>query len=94
MKKIEDLFKTNEGMTIEGSTVEQRHEIWELLFNNNLIYGQGENLELEHNLLGGNSFYLSSLFPIGFSIEYVACGIPVINIPFEDFKTRLLQLND
>lgn len=91
MVKITELFKENEGMTADGSTVEERHEIWELLFEKKLIYDPAGNIDREHLCLGNFEFYFcdqDNLFVIG----YLPCCEN--NIPFEDFKNRLLQLND
>jgi len=89
MSKISELFKLYEGMTFEESTVEQRHEIWELLFNKNLLYSQADTVDLEHFSLGNKPFYFEDdeeLFVPDFM------GVDVVNIPFEEFKTRLSKL--
>jgi len=91
MKKIEELFKQNDGMTVDGSTVEERHEIWKLLFEKNLICDKKESLELEFRLLGNNSFYFSGS-DNNFVIEFVSFGIPVTNVSFKEFEDRLAQL--
>jgi len=91
MKRIEELFKKFDGMTVEDSTVEERHEIWELLFEKKLIYGPAENIDKEHLCLGNFEFYFcdqDNLFVVG----YLPCSEN--NIPFEEFKTRLSQYND
>lgn len=80
-------FKQYEGMTIEGSTKEQRHEIWKMLFELNLITMQYKTIEEELNYLEDFSFY--NCFT-GF-IADASKGIPVINIPFEEFKSRLIK---
>jgi hypothetical protein len=88
---VSDLFKKYDGMTVEGSTVEERHEIWELLFDKELIYDQDSTIEIEHFALGNYEFYfcdLDNLFVIGF---FPCCKN---NISLEDFKNRLSQLND
>lgn len=91
MKKIEELFKHHEGMTVGNSTVEERHEIWELLFEKNMICDQNESLEKEHFCLAGYEFYFSGLYN-SFLIGFIpSCEN---NIPFKEFKNRLLNYND
>jgi len=89
MKKIEELFKHLEGMSIKDSTVEERNEIWKLLFEKNLIYNQQPSLESEELIFGSKGFYFDRHDDL-FVIEFISMGI--INVTFEEFKTRLAQL--
>ena len=85
------LFEENEGMTLKGSTIEQRHEIWKLLFEKNLIWDQEKSIEKELRCLNKLSFYMLSEND-GFIPEFTNYVRGVKNIPFEEFKTRLSQL--
>ena len=87
MKK---LFKETEGMTIENSTVQERHEIWELLFNNDLIYAQNKSLDIELLCLGSNSFYMLPNCD-GFVADHFPNSGITINIDFQEFKNRLIK---
>jgi hypothetical protein len=84
-------FKEFEGMTLQGSTIEQRHEIWKLLFDNKLLCDQDENFETELLCLNKLSFYM---LPgnAGFIPDHFPDSTETINISFEEFKTRLSQL--
>ena len=76
---IKELFKLYEGMSLKGSTIEERHEIWKLLFSKNLLYSQAENVDLELIILNKQSFYFEddeNLFVVDFM------GVGVIDIPF------------
>jgi len=83
-------FKEFEGMTLEGSTIEQRHEIYKLLFDKKLLCDQGESFEVELLCLNKMSFYY--LRDCGFIPDHFPDSPGTINIPFEEFKTRLSQL--
>jgi len=89
MKKIEELFKHLEEMSIKDSTVEERHEIWKLLFEKNLIYNQQPSLESEKLILGSKGLYFDRHDDL-FVIEFISMGI--INVSFKEFKDRLAQL--
>jgi len=84
-------FKEFEGMTLEGSAIEERHEIWKLLFEKNLIYGQCKDIETESLCLRDLSFYMLEGNE-GFVPDNFPNWGSVVNIPFEEFKTRLSQL--
>jgi hypothetical protein len=84
-------FKEFEGMTLQGSTIEQRHEIWKLLFDKKLLCDQGESFETELLCLNNMSFYMLSENE-GFIPDHFPDSAGTINIPFEEFKTRLSQL--
>jgi len=92
MAKITELFKVNEGMTLEDSTIEQRHEIWKLLFEKNLLCNQVDDFEKELISLNKLSFY--KLRDCGFIPDNFPDSGDTINIPLEEFKTRLSQYND
>ena len=83
-------FEEYEGMTFNGSTEEQRHEIWKLLFENNLLYDKQESIDFELLLLENNQFYMLQNNE-GFIPAYCSGGIPIKNIPFEEFKNRLTK---
>ena len=89
MKKSEDLFSQDEGMTIDGSSIEERHEMWALLFEKNLIHNQCESLDTELMILNKQSFYFD-VDSGKFLTEFIS--MPSKNIPFEEFKTRLSKL--
>jgi len=80
-------FKQYEGMTIEGSTKEQRHEIWKILFELNMIFNQYDTVSEELDYLSDLSFYNGNM---GFLAD-ASKVIPVINISFEEFKSRLIK---
>jgi len=83
-------FKEFEGMTLEGSTIEQRHEIYKLLFKKKLIYNQ-QDMETELLCLNKMSFYMLPENE-GFIPDHFLKSNDCINIPFEEFKTRLSEL--
>jgi len=89
MKKIEDLFKDGDGMKLSKSTPEQRKEIWELLFSKKLIYSQEFDIKKELSYVENRSFIYDRLVK-----SFVPCfnGDADKNIPFEEFKNRLVQL--
>ena len=84
-------FKEFEGMTLEDSTIEQRHEIWKLLFDKKLICNQSESFEMELFCLNKMSFYMLSENE-GFIPDHFPDSAGTRNIPFEEFKTHLSQL--
>jgi len=82
------VFKIDEGMTVEGSTLKQRQEIWKILYDLNMIYNKDDDFGVEISYLNNYSFYLSDE---GFLADY-SKGIKIKNIPFAEFKERLLTL--
>jgi len=84
------LFKIDEGMTVEGSTLQERQEIWKMLFDLNLIGYQCDSLDDEIEYIGNLSFYNDPIAN-AFLVD-VSKGIPIKNIPFSEFKERLLTL--
>jgi len=85
-EKIFIKMKHLEGMTKEGSTIEQRHEIWKILFNKNMIYDQLDSIEDEIEYLESKAFYFSRS---GDFVPDRSDRLPIINIDFETFKKRL-----
>jgi len=81
------VFKINEGMTLEGSTLKERQEIWKMLFDANLLYDQYDTIEEEIDYLSNLPFYFFAGFIGDFSRN-----VRIKNIPFAEFKERLLTL--
>jgi len=84
------VFKIDEGMTVEGSTLQERQEIWKRLFDLNLLGFQCESLYDEMEYLGDSSFYNDPIAK-GFLADKTK-EINIKNIPFAEFKERLLTL--
>lgn len=83
---MENVFKEFEGMTPDMSTVEQRHEIYDLLKAKGLIFSP---LDSDKQELISNGLYFSATVQ-EFNISYhPGC---VDNIPYEDFKQRIAQI--
>lgn len=89
-KSITDLFEPFDFLSNKSSTLEQRQEIYTILFEKNLIFYQEHSIEQELILLKDYSVYIDDLELLFLPDFSNGCGEKEVS--YEEFKQRLNQL--